>query len=92
MVKGCCSKDLSGFIIAFQVQTLTQDKAFAAGGSKLYSQLISKHYSKCTSKCYFLLAEERKRQKMFFSHTAGGLGQGWGQGHQSHFFACLVQA
>ena len=27
---------------------------------------------------------------MFFSHTAGGLGQGWGQGHQSHFFACLV--
>jgi hypothetical protein len=57
MVKGCCSKDLSGFIIAFQVQTLTQDKAFAAGGSKLYSQLISKHYSKCTSKSalFFLL-------------------------------------
>jgi hypothetical protein len=42
--------------------------------------------------CYFLLAEERKRQKMFFSHTAGGLGQGWGQGHQSHFFVCLVLA
>ena len=29
---------------------------------------------------------------MFLSHTAGGLGQGWGQGHQSHFFACLVLA
>ena len=27
------------------------------------------------NKCYFLLAEARKRQKMFFSHTAGGLGR-----------------
>ena len=26
-------------------------------------------------KCYFLLAEARKKQKMFFSHTAGGLGR-----------------
>ena len=28
---------------------------------------------------------------MFFSHTARGLGQGWGSGHQNHFFACLVK-
>ncbi len=27
-------------------------------------------------KCYFLPAEARKRQKMFFSHTAGRLGLG----------------
>ena len=27
------------------------------------------------AKCYFLLAEARKRQKMFFSRTAGGLGR-----------------
>ncbi len=31
-------------------------------------------------KCYFLPAEERKRQKMFFSCTAGGGGGGRGEG------------
>jgi len=41
-----------------------------------------------SEKCVFLLAEKRKKWKMFFSHTAGSLGTGlWGvSGHM----ACKV--
>ena len=38
-------------------------------------------------KCGFPLAEERKKRKTFFSHTAGSLGTG-GQGISGHM-ACV---
>lgn len=64
-------------------------------GASLECQLTFERY--CTHhKCNFPLAEEQKRQKTFFSHTAGSMGSSaWGiLGHvtRSTFTLCLPSA
>ena len=51
------------------------------------SGYTSANLTKPETKCYFLPAEVRNRQKMFFTHTAGGLPTG-GAGHAVSCVAC----
>ena len=57
----------------------------------LAQRLVLNQRQTATQKCGFPLAEEQKKRKMFFSHTAGSLGTGVQRGFRSRGLLCRFQ-